>query len=64
MLSRPDSRVVQTLKNAMKTMTRLERRCFQAQVVMDHCGGNASLGQTVFGWDQETMRKALLEQET
>ena len=34
MLSRPDSRVVQTIKNAMKTMTRLERRRFQAQVVI------------------------------
>jgi Rhodopirellula transposase. len=45
-------------------MTRLERRRFQAQVVIDHCGGNTSLAKTVFGWDQVTTRKALLEQET
>ena len=64
MLPRPDPKVVQTIKNAVKTMKRVERRRFQAQVVLDHCDGNTSLAKTVFGWDQETTRKALHEMET
>jgi hypothetical protein len=64
MLPRPDPKVVQTIKNAAKTMKRVQRRQFQAQVVLDHCDGNTSLAKTVFGWDQETTRKALHEMET
>ena len=64
MLPRPEARVVQTIRSALPTMTRVERRRFQAQVVIDHCGGSTRLAKTVFGWDQETTRKALLEQET
>ena len=64
MLSRPDPQVVQTIKNAANTMNRVKRRQFQAQVVLDHCDGNTSLAKTVFGWDQETTRKALHEMET
>ena len=64
MLPRPDAKVVQTIKNATSTMSRVERRRFQTQVVMDHCDGNTSLAKTLFGWDQETTRKALLELES
>ena len=40
MLPRPAPKVVQTIKSVMPTMTRVERRRFQAQVVIDHCDGN------------------------
>ena len=51
-------------QDAALTMSRIERRRFQAQVVMDHCDDNTSLEKTVFSWDQETTRKVLLERES
>jgi hypothetical protein len=61
MLSRPDQKTIETIKNAARQMNRVERRRFQAQVVLDHCNGNTSQAKYLFGWDQRTTRKALLE---
>lgn len=44
-------------------MNRIDRRRFQAQVVLDHCNGNTSQARYLFGWDQRTTRKALLEKQ-
>jgi len=63
MLPRPDQKTIQTIRNAAQQMNRIERRRFQAQVVLDHCNGNTSHARTLFGWDQRTTRKALLEKE-
>ncbi len=63
MLPRPDQKTIQTIKNAAQQMSRINRRRFQAQVVLDHCNGNTSLAKTLFGWDQRTTRKALLERK-
>ena len=63
MLPRPDPTTIQTIRNAARQMNRIERRRFQAQVVLDHCNGNTSHARTLFGWDQRTTRKALLEKK-
>ena len=63
MLARPDQKTIQTIRNAAEQVSRIERRRFQAQVVLDHCNGNTSHARTLFGWDQRTTRKALLEKK-
>jgi hypothetical protein len=63
MLPCPDQQTIQTIRNAAQQMNRLDRRRFQAQVVLDHCNGNTSQARTLFGWDQRTTRKALLEKK-
>ena len=64
MLPRPDQKTIKTIMNAARKMTRIDRRRFQAQVVMDHCNGNTSLARVIFGWDQRTTQKAILEMKT
>ena len=61
MLPRPDQKTIKTIMNAARKMTRIDRRRFQAQAVMDHCNGNTSLARVIFGWDQRTTQKAILE---
>ena len=63
MLPRPDQKTIQTIRNAAQKMNRIDRRHFQAQVVLDHCNGNTSQARVLFGWDQRTTRKALLEKK-
>jgi len=63
MLPRPDQKTIQTIRNAAQQMNRIDRRHFQAQVVLDHCSGNTSQARYLFGWDQRTTRKALLEKK-
>ena len=63
MLPRPDQKTIQTIRSAAQKMNRIERRRFQAQVVLDHCNGNTSQARILFGRDQRTTRKALLEKK-
>ena len=63
MLPRPDQKTIQTIRHAAQQMNRIERRRFQAQVVLDHCNGNTSQARTLFGWDHRTTRKARLEKK-
>jgi hypothetical protein len=63
MLPRPDQQTIQTIIQAAQRMNRIDRRRFQAQVVLDHCNGNTSQARVLFGWDQRTTRKALLEKK-
>jgi hypothetical protein len=63
MLPRPDQQTIQTIIHAAQQMNQIDRRRFQAQVVLDHCNGNTSQARVLFGWDQRTTRKALLEKE-
>jgi hypothetical protein len=63
MLPRPDQKTIQTIRQAAQQMSRTDRRRFQAQVVLDHCNGNTSQARYLFGWDQRTTRKALLEKK-
>ena len=64
MLPRPDLKTINTIKDAARKLKGALRRAFQAQVVLDYCNGNTSHAKTLFGWDQPTTRKALLERKT
>jgi len=61
MLPRPDQKTIDTIKHAANLLSGAARRAFQAQTVLDHCNGNLSHAKTLFGWHQETCRRALLE---
>jgi DNA-directed RNA polymerase subunit F len=63
MLPRPDPTTIDTIKHAADLLSGAARRTFQAQTVLDHCNGNLSHAKTLFGWHQETLRRALLERE-
>jgi hypothetical protein len=63
MLPRPDQKTIDTIKHAANLLSGAARRAFQAQAVLDHCNGNLSHAKTLFGWHQETVRRALLEKE-
>ena len=63
MLPRPDQKTIETIKHAANLLSGASRRAFQAQAVFDHCNGNLSHAKTLFGWHQETIRRALLEKE-
>ena len=63
MLPRPDQKTIETIKHAANLLSGAARRAFQAQTVLDHCDGNLSHAKTLFGWHQETIRRALLEKE-
>jgi len=63
MLPRPDQKTIETIKHAANLLSGASRRAFQAQAVLDHCDGNLSHAKTLFGWHQETIRRALLEKE-
>ena len=63
MLPRPDPKTIDTIKHAASILSGAARRAFQAQAVLDHCNGNLSQAKTLFGWHQETIRRALLERE-
>jgi len=64
MHQRPDHKTIDTIKHAANLLSGANRRIFQAQAVLDHCHGNLSLAKTLFGWHQETIRRALLERES
>ena len=64
MLPRPDQKTIDTIKHAANLLSGAARRAFQAQAVLDHCNGNLSHAKTLFGWHQETIRRALFERET
>jgi hypothetical protein len=61
MLPRPDQKTIDTIKHAANLLSGAARRAFQVQAVLDHCNGNLSHAKTLFGWHQETIRRALLE---
>ena len=64
MKSRPDSKTIQTIKHAAQQLTGSARRAFQAAVTLDHCHGSPRFARELFGWNPDTIKKGLAEQET
>lgn len=55
---------VQDIRLAAKKLTGFKRREFQAEMTLKHCNGSARLAETRFGWDRNTVAKALGEKRT
>ena len=55
---------VEDLKLATSKMKGMQRRTFQAEMVLKYCGGNARQGEAVFGWSRRTISVGLAEKRT
>ena len=55
---------VEDLKLAASKMKGIQRRTFQAEMVLKYCGGNARQGEAVFGWSRRTISVGLAEKRT
>lgn len=53
--------VIETLRSAAKKLTGFERRQFQAEVVIQYCGGSPRQAEQLFGWSRDTVRTGLGE---
>ena len=60
---RPDAKTIQTIKNAAQKLTGSVRREFQAAVTLDHCHGSPRFARELFGWNPDSIRKGLIENE-
>jgi hypothetical protein len=45
-------------------MSLVERRAFQAEMVIKYCGASARLGEDIFGWSREAVQLGLHEKRT
>ena len=52
---------VEDLKLATSKMKGIQRRTFQAEMVLKYCGGNARQGEAVFGWSRRTISVGLAQ---
>lgn len=55
---------VQDIRLAAKKLTGFKRREFQADMALKYCNGSPRLAETRFGWDRNTVTKALGEKRT
>ena len=55
---------VEDLKLAASKMKGMQRRTFQAEMVLKYCAGSARLGESVFGWSRHTISIGLAETRT
>ena len=55
---------VQDIRLASKKLTGFKRREFQAEMALKYCNGSPRLAETRFGWDRNTVTKALGEKRT
>jgi len=55
---------VHAIRLASKKLTGFKRREFQAEMALKHCNGSPRLAETRFGWDRNTVTKALGEKRT
>ena len=55
---------LQDIRLAAKKLTGFERREFQAEMALKYCNGSPRLSETRFGWDRNTVAKALGEKRT
>jgi Rhodopirellula transposase DDE domain len=49
------------IRSAAGRLTGYQRRCFQAEVAVELCSGNARQAERRFGWGRETVEKGLHE---
>ena len=55
---------VQDIRIASKKLTGFKRREFQAEMALKYCHGSPRRAETRFGWDRNTVTKALGEKRT
>lgn len=55
---------IEDLRLASSSMTGASRRCFQAQMTLKYCEGNARQAERVFGWGRDTVQLGLHEHRT
>ena len=55
---------VQDIRLAAKKLTGFKRREFQAEMAIKYCNSSPRLAETRFGWDRNTVAKALGEKRT
>jgi hypothetical protein len=55
---------VEDLKLATSKMKGIQRRTFEAEMVLKYCGGNARQGEAVFGWSRRTISVGLAQKRT
>ena len=55
---------VQDIRLAARQLTGFKRREFQAEMALKYCNGSPRLAETRFGWDRNTVTKALGEKRT
>jgi len=63
MKTRPDTKTIHTIKHAAQKLTGSARREFQAAVTLDHCHGSPRFARKLFGWNPDTIKNGLAEQE-
>ena len=55
---------VEDLRLAAAKMREVDRRSFQAEIVLKYCGGSARLAETIFGRGREGVETGLGEKRT
>ena len=55
---------IEDLRLAAAKMREVDRRSFQAEIVLKYCKGSARLGETIFGWGRESVETGLGEKRT
>lgn len=63
MKSRPDAKMIVTIKAAAQKLTGAARREFQADVTLNHCQGSPRFARELFGWNPDSIRKGIAEKE-
>ena len=62
--NRPTDSQVEDLRLAAAKMREVDRRSFQAEIVLKYCGGSARLAETIFGWGRQSVETGLGEKRT
>ena len=52
------------LRLAASQLSGPKRRAFEAEMALNHCGGNPLLAETLFGWGRQTVALGLAERRT
>lgn len=61
---KPTNSQIEDLRLAAAKMREVDRRSFQADIVLKYCGGSARLAETIFGWGRESVEAGLGEKRT
>ena len=64
MLTELTESVRETIQSAARKLTGFQRRQFQAEMAIKHCGSNARRAELVFGWGREAVNTGLNELRT
>ncbi|MDR2756155.1 MAG: hypothetical protein LBC20_10655, partial [Planctomycetaceae bacterium] len=64
MYSRPEAKMIVTIKDAAKKLKGEAKCSFEAQVTHNYCHGSARFAKTLLGWKPATIQKGLAEKES